>query len=379
MRAFRRQYATAPLEAAKLQITRCAERKVYPPPDKLVFGHVFTDHMLIADWSADKGWHAPQIRPFGDMPMHPASCVFHYGFECFEGMKAFKDVNGELRMFRADRNVARLKSSSTRLTLPGFDEPQALELLQRFVRLEESTVPKGRGFSLYIRPTMIGTQPTLGIRAPDNARLFVIASPVGPYYASGFKAIKLEATDWAVRAWPLGTGDKKLGGNYAPCVLPQQQSAARGYAQNLWLFDGYLTEVGSMNLFLVFKNPDGTSELVTPPLDGTILEGITRLSILELARERLDKSQWTVSERKVHIDEVIQRQKKGELLEVFGAGTAAIVSPVKEIGYHGKPITVPMAPDQEAGPLTAAIQQWVQDIQYGVVDHHFCPVVPHFD
>lgn len=373
MRQFQRRYATAPLDAAKLQIQKCAQRKTYPSPDKLVFGQVFTDHMLIADWSSKNGWEAPQIKPFGDMPMHPASTVFHYGFECFEGMKAFKDVDGDLRLFRADRNVARLKKSSERLTLPGFDEEQMLELVRRFVKLEEPAIPTGRGFSLYLRPTMISTQPTLGIRAPDRARFFLIASPVGPYYASGFKAIKLEATDWAVRAWPKGTGDKKLGGNYAPCVLPQQESAARGYAQNLWLFDGHLTEVGSMNLFLVFKNPDGTSELVTPPLDGTILHGITRLSILELARERLDKSQWTVSERQVHMDEVISRQEKGELLEVFGAGTAAIVSPVKEIGFHGKAIKMPMKPDQEAGPLTAAIQQWVQDIQYGVVDHHFCP------
>ena len=243
--------------------------------------------------------------------------------------------------------------------------------------MEEQSVPEGRGFSLYLRPTMIGTQPTLGIKSPDNARLFMIASPVGPYYSTGFKAIRLEATDWAVRAWPLGTGNRKLGGNYAPCVLPQQESAARGYAQNLWLFEGYLSEVGSMNLFLVFKNANGKKELVTPPLDGTILEGITRLSILELARERLDPKEWEINERKVHIDEVISRQKKGELLEVFGSGTAAIVSPVKEIGFHGEHITVPMN-GKEAGELTSEIQKWVQDIQYGVEDHPFCPVVPKF-
>jgi len=377
----RRLYSTAkaPLDAAKLQITLAKERQVYPSPDKLVFGHIFSDHMLTADWDAEQGWHAPQIQPFANFSMHPASCVFHYGFECFEGLKAFRDVNGELRMFRPDRNMARLNSSSKRLTLPGFDEQAGLELLQRFVRLEESAIPEGLGFSLYLRPTMIGTQPTLGISAPKRARLFVIASPVGPYYSSGFKAIKLEATDWAVRAWPKGTGDKKLGGNYAPCVLPQVESASRGYAQNLWLFDGYLTEVGSMNLFLVFHNKqDDTFELVTPPLDGTILEGITRLSILELARERLDPKKWKVNERKVHIDEVISRQSNGELLEVFGSGTAAIVSPVEEIGYHGQQITVPLPPNKAAGPITESVQKWIQDIQYGIVDHPYCPVVPRF-
>lgn len=375
----RRGYSSlAPLDASKLKIKTVSQRKEYPPPEKLVFGHVFTDHMLTVDWSAEQGWHAPEIKPFADFSMHPASCVFHYGFECFEGLKAFRDGDNDLRLFRADKNFARMNKSSQRLALPGFDESQALELLQRFVRLEEEAIPQGRGFSLYLRPTMIGTQPTLGISPPKKARMFVIASPVGPYYSSGFKPIALEATDNVVRAWPKGTGDKKLGGNYAPCVLPQQQAASRGYAQNLWLFDGYLTEVGSMNLFLVFNNPDGTRELVTPPLDGTILEGITRLSILELARERLDPNEWTVSERKVHIDELVARQKSGELAEIFGSGTAAIVSPVNEIGYHGQSITVPIPEGKGAGPLTEAVQKWVLDIQYGVQDHPYCPVVPRF-
>lgn len=377
--SLRRGYSSiAPLDASKLDIKKVSQRKQYPPPEQLVFGHVFTDHMLTVDWSAEHGWHTPEIKPFADFSMHPASCVLHYGFECFEGLKAFRDGDNELRLFRADKNLARMNKSSQRLTLPGFDESQALELLQRFVRLEEEAIPKGRGFSLYLRPTMIGTQPTLGISPPKRARWFVIASPVGPYYSSGFKPIALEATDHVVRAWPRGTGDKKLGGNYAPCVLPQVEAAARGYAQNLWLFDGYLTEVGSMNLFLVFNNPDGTRELVTPPLDGTILEGITRLSILELARERLDPKEWTVSERKVHIEELIARQKTGELAEIFGSGTAAIVSPVKEIGFHGQSISVPIPEGKGAGPFTETVQKWVLDIQYGVLDHPFCPPVPRF-
>lgn len=370
MRLFRRSLAT--LDAAKLQIEKVAQRKTYPKPEDLVFGKVFSDHMLKVEWDSEKGWAAPQITPYAPFTLDPSSVVFHYGFECFEGLKAFRDVNNHFRMFRADKNMERIQSSSARICLPTFDPQEGVKLLEEFVRLEHDVVPKGKGYSLYLRPTVIGTNASLGIAPPTKAMFYVIASPVGPYYPTGLKAIKLEATDTAVRAWPGGVGNRKLGANYAPCVLPQKEAAARGFQQNLWLFDGHLTEVGTMNLFVVFRNPDGTQELATPPLDGTILEGITRLSILELARERLDPAKWQVSERLVKIDELVARQAKGELVEVFGAGTAAIVSPVKEISYHGVPITVPLQPGKECGPLTELVQSWIQDIQYGVEDHPFC-------
>lgn len=365
----------ASLDASKLVINRTSTPKTLPPADQLVFGKTFTDHMLVVDWTAAEGWGTPEIKPYGPFSMDPSACVLHYAFECFEGQKAFKDTNGNIRIFRPDRNFVRLNSSAERICLPTFDVDQGVKLLEEFVKVEKDFIPNEKGYSLYLRPTMIGTQNTLGVAAPESARLFIIACPVGPYYSTGFKAVRLEATDSAVRAWPGGVGNRKLGANYAPCIKPQLEAAARGFQQNLWLFEGYLTEVGTMNLFLVFQNADGKKELTTAPLDGTILEGITRLSILELARERFDPKEWEITERKVHINEVIERSKKGELLEVFGAGTAAIVSPVKELNYHGDAIEVPLPEGKEAGPITETVAKWISDIHYGIDDHPFCKVI----
>jgi branched-chain amino acid aminotransferase len=218
---------------------------------------------------------------------------------------------------------------------------------------------------------MIGTQKTLGVGAPGSALLFVIASPVGPYYPTGFKAVSLEATDYAVRAWPGGVGDKKLGANYAPCILPQQQAAARGFHQNLWLFgeEEYITEVGTMNLFAAIKGEDGTKELVTAPLDGTILEGVTRDSILALARERLEPQGWKISERKFTMPDVAKASDEGRLLEIFGAGTAAIISPVRKISWKGRMVSCGLDEDKEAGPIAQQMKDWIEDIQTGVTPH----------
>jgi len=219
---------------------------------------------------------------------------------------------------------------------------------------------------------MIGTQKTLGVGAPGSALLFVIASPVGPYYATGFKAVSLEATDYAVRAWPGGVGDKKLGANYAPCILPQKQAASRGFHQNLWLFgeEEYVTEVGTMNLFAAFKHKDGTKELVTAPLDGTILEGVTRDSILGLARERLESEGWKISERKFTMRDLAEASEEHRLLEVFGAGTAAIVSPVRKISWKGKMVDCGLPDHEEAGPIATQMKEWIEDIQYGLEPNH---------
>lgn len=365
----------AALDASKLVVNKTTTPKKLPKPEDLVFGKTFTDHMLTVKWDAQNGWNTPEINPYGPLSLDPASCVFHYAFECFEGLKAFKDVNGKLRIFRPENNMARLNTSSDRICLPTFNSSEAVKLIKEFVKLEKNMIPDKRGYALYLRPTMIGTQNTLGVGTPSSALFYVIASPVGPYYPTGFKAIRLEATDYAVRAWPGGVGNKKLGANYAPCIRPQQEAASRGFQQNLWLFDGHVTEVGTMNLFLVFKNAEGKKELCTPPLDGTILEGITRLSILQLARERLPKDEWEVNERQISMKEIADRANKGELLEIFGAGTAAVVSPVKEIGYHNEVISVPLQDGKECGPLTEQISQWVSDIQYGVIDHEFCKVI----
>lgn len=234
------------------------------------------------------------------------------------------------------------------------------------------TICSMRGYSLYLRPTMIGTQKTLGVGPPGSALLFVIASPVGPYYPTGFKAISLEATDYAVRAWPGGVGDRKLGANYAPCIVPQQHAASRGFQQNLWLFgeEEYVTEVGTMNLFIALKDKEtGQHELVTAPLDGTILDGVTRDSVLGLARERLAPKGWKVSERKITMREIAGASEEGRLVEVFGSGTAAIVSPVRNISYKGKLVNCGLKEDEEAGEVTLQMKKWIEGIQYGDEEH----------
>ncbi|KAL2013754.1 hypothetical protein VTN00DRAFT_1279 [Thermoascus crustaceus] len=379
-RLWQRTYSVKPgvdsqlpgLDASKLTITKTTTPKEPLPPQELVFGKTFTDHMLAIEWTASDGWLAPRITPYQNLSLDPATCVFHYAFECFEGMKAYKDKNGRIRLFRPDKNMARLNKSSARIALPTFDGETLTKLIGELVKLDSRFIPEARGYSLYLRPTMIGTQRTLGVGPPGSALLYVIASPVGPYYPTGFKAVSLEATDYAVRAWPGGVGDKKLGANYAPCIVPQLQAASRGFQQNLWLFgeEEYVTEVGTMNLFMALKNKEtGQKELVTAPLDGTILEGVTRDSVLGLARERLVPEGWLVSERKIRMSEVAEAATEGRLLEVFGAGTAAIVSPVRKISYKGKLVDCGLKENEEAGEIALRMKNWIEEIQYGDVEH----------
>ncbi|CAH2351549.1 branched-chain-amino-acid aminotransferase, mitochondrial [[Candida] railenensis] len=355
----------ASLDASKLEIIKTTSPKTKLPNDQLVFGKTFTDHMLEIEWTAEAGWGTPKISPYHNLSLDPSTVVFHYAFELFEGMKAYKDKNGNIRTFRPDKNMTRMNKSAARIALPTFDGDELMKLINQFLLLDQSFVPEGTGYSLYLRPTLIGTTASLGVGTPDRALLYVIASPVGPYYSSGFKPVSLEATGHAVRAWPGGVGDKKLGANYAPCILPQLEAAKRGYAQNLWLFgeEGYVTEAGAMNAFFAFQNADGTKELTTAPLDGTILEGVTRDSILQLCKERLPK-EWTVTERKFTIHEVEERAQKGQLIEAFCSGTAAVVSPIKAIGWKGKDIEVPIVAGS-SGEVTKSVGEWIRAIQYG--------------
>lgn len=362
----------APLEASKVRITVTEHPSKPKSNDELVFGKTFTDHMLTVKWTAKKGWDIPEIKPYQNLSLDPSAYVFHYAFELFEGMKAYRTAGDKITMFRPDMNMKRMNQSAERICLPTFDPEELIVLIEKLIKQDNHLLPRGKGYSLYIRPTMIGTTARLGVAKPDEALLFVICSPVGPYYKTGFRAVKLEATNYATRAWPGGCGDSKLGANYAPCVLPQLQAASRGYQQNLWLFgpNNNVTEVGTMNAFFVFKdNKSGKKELVTAPLDGTILEGITRDSIINLAKERLDPNEWKISERYFTIDEVAEKSKEGELVEAFGSGTAAIVSPIKEIGWKDDKIKVPLLSGEESGPLTKEIAKWISQIQYGEVKH----------
>jgi branched-chain amino acid aminotransferase len=289
-------------------------------------------------------------------------------------MKAYKDKDGQTRLFRPDKNMARFNQSSARIALPTFEPEQLIELIAKFAALESRFIPQQRGYSLYLRPTMIGTQRTLGVGPPGSALLYVIASPVGPYYPTGFKAVSLEATDYAVRAWPGGVGDKKLGANYAPCIVPQQEAAKRGFHQNLWLFgeEQFVTEVGTMNVFVAMRNKEtGQKELLTAPLDGTILAGVTRDSVLSLAREKLEPEGWKVVERKYTMQELKDAADEGRLLEAFGAGTAAVVSPVRKISWRGELVDMGLPAGKEAGEIAQKMLDWISARQYGDDEHEW--------
>lgn len=328
--------------------------------------------MLSIEWTASAGWLPPRITPYQNLSLDPATCVFHYAFECFEGMKAYKCADGSLRLFRPDKNMARINKSAERIALPTFTGENLISLIGTMCKMDSRFIPSEKGYSLYLRPTMIGTQRTLGVGPPGSALLYVIASPVGPYYPTGFKAISLEATDYAVRAWPGGVGDKKLGANYAPCIVPQLKAAKKGLHQNLWLFgeEEYITEVGTMNLFVVVKSKEtGKPELLTAPLDGTILEGVTRDSVLTLARERLVPLGYDVHERYVRMEEIGEAESEGRLLEVFGAGTAAIVAPVRKISWKGRMLDCGLREDEEAGEVAMKMKGWIEGIQYGDEEH----------
>lgn len=328
--------------------------------------------MLSIEWTSTSGWFPPRITPYQNLSLDPATSVFHYAIAAFEGMKAYKCPDGNIRLFRPDMNMARLNRSSARMALPTFDGDKFVELIGRLCKIDSRFIPAQRGYSLYLRPTIIATQRTLGIGPSSSALLYLVASPVGPYYPSGFKAVSLEATDYAVRAWPKGVGNSKLSANYGPCILPQLQAASRGFHQNLWLFgkEDYVTEVGAMNLFAaMIDKTTGEKELCTPPLDGTILEGVTRDSVLGLARQRLVPEGWKVSERHIRMSELDEASREGRLLEVFGTGTAAVVSPVRTIGWKGRLVECGLPVGKEAGELAVRMKNWIEGIMYGDEDH----------
>ncbi|KAI9244885.1 aminotransferase [Sporodiniella umbellata] len=368
---------TSELSASKLKIKKADALKPLVANKDLVFGQTFTDHMMTAKWNETKGWDTPEIRPFENLSLSPSTVVFHYATECFEGMKAYKDKNGKIRLFRPDMNMARMNRSTERIALPQFDGEELIKLIKEYLKVDERWVPNERGYSLYLRPTMIGTQEALGVNPPSDALLFVIGCPVGPYYKTGFNAVRLYATSEYVRAWPRGTGAAKIGGNYAPGLMPQRLAASKGYQQNLWLFgdEHQLTEVGAMNLFMMLRDDNGDLELVTPPLDGSILPGVTRDSILQLAREW---NEFKVSERKITMPELRELIKKDRVLEMFGAGTACVVSPIKEIGYEGEDLKIPLDPENpnsQAGPYTKKFNDAIYAIQYGEIEHPWSVVI----
>uniref|UniRef100_A0A665TXE0 Branched-chain-amino-acid aminotransferase n=1 Tax=Echeneis naucrates TaxID=173247 RepID=A0A665TXE0_ECHNA len=346
-----------------------------PKPDtsNLVFGKQFSDHMLIINWSEADGWEAPQIKPFQNLSLHPASSALHYSVELFEGMKAFRGVDNHIRLFRPMLNMDRMHRSTERSCLPLFDKGELLECIKKLVEVDQEWVPYSQDASLYIRPTYIGTEPSLGVSRAGNAMIFVIVGPVGPYFTTGsFNPVSLLADPSFVRSWKGGVGAYKMGGNYSPTIMVQHEALRRGCQQVLWLYgeDEEITEVGTMNLFIYMTNTDGERELVTPPLDGIILPGVTRQSLLELAR---GWGEFQVTERKMTMKELLQALDEGRILEVFGAGTACVVSPVGSLLYRGKTYEIPT---MQNGPyLAKRFHKELSDIQYGRQPSEWAPIV----
>ncbi|XP_038237549.1 branched-chain-amino-acid aminotransferase, mitochondrial [Dermochelys coriacea] len=352
-------------KASDLQVELTNDPKPKPEVGQLQFGKHFTDHMLTVEWDRERGWGRPHIKPFQNLSLHPASSALHYAVELFEGMKAFRGQDQRVRLFRPLMNMERMYRSAARASLPPFDQLQLLDCIRRLVTLDQDWVPHSDSASLYIRPTFIGTEPSLGVSCPGHALLFVILSPVGAYFAtSPMGAVGLLAEPRYVRAWLGGVGDYKMGGNYAPTILVQDEAVRAGCQQALWLYgdDHQITEVGTMNIFLFWTDPQGDLELVTPPLNGIILPGVTRQSLLDLGRKW---GEFKVSERSITMADLIRGLQEKRVREMFGSGTACVVSPVSHILYQGK--TYPI-PTMENGPeLAKRFRKELTDIQYGRV------------
>ena len=351
----------------QLAISKTDQLKTKPDDTKLGFGTIFTDHMFNMDYNPEEGWHNPRIERYSSIDMDPSTMVLHYGQGVFEGLKAFRTETGTVQLFRPKDNFKRLNNSSRLICIPQIDESFALDALKQLLIIEKDWVPSTQGTSLYIRPTIIATDPFIGVRASYTYRFFIILSPVGAYYAEGFNPVKILVTQDHVRAVSGGVGEAKTPGNYAASLYAAEKAHQQGYTQVLWL-DGierkYIEEVGAMNIFFVI---DG--ELITPMLSGSILHGITRDSVIALAKH------WNlnVSERRIGMDELTDAHASGKLKEIFGSGTAAVISPVGEIKYGDKVMTVG---DGQVGPVARKFFQAISDIQYGKAEDPFGWVEP---
>lgn len=343
-----------------VQLATSKKEKV--PAEELQFGKTFTDHMFIMDYEEGKGWHDPRIVPYQDLNLDPAALIFHYGQTIFEGLKAYHGQNGAPRLFRPEKNIERLNRSAERLCMPQVDEELALEALKQLVLVDKDWIPTAPGTSLYIRPFMIATEPTLNVVAANRYQFIIILSPVGSYYKEGINPVKILVENEYVRAVRGGTGAAKTAGNYAAGLKAQEGAEQYGYSQVLWL-DGverkYVEEVGSMNIF--FKI-DG--EVITPALSGSILPGITRDSIIQLLKH------WNipVTERRIAMEEIKQAHDEGRLEEVFGAGTAAVISPVGELKWGDEKLVIN---DFKTGELSKKIYDTITGIQLGTVEDPF--------
>ena len=343
--------------SAAIRITKTAQKKQKPKDKDLAFGTDFTDHMFLVDFQEEKGWYDPRVEPYGPLALDPATAVLHYGQGLFEGLKAFRGKDGKIRLFRPNKHVERLNRTATKMCIPTLDPDLVLKSWTTLVDVDRDWVPSALGTSLYIRPTIIASEAFLGVRPAKEYLYFVIMSPVGAYYPEGMAPVKIKVIDNYVRAVVGGLGEAKTSANYAASLHAAEDAKHEGFTQVLWL-DGvhhkYVEEVGTSNIMLKIGD-----EIITPPLAGTILAGVTRDSVLALLRE------WgmRVSERPISIDEVVEAAHKGTLEEVWGTGTAAVVSPVGELSYKGERIVVNGG---GIGPLTQKLYDTIVEIQYGI-------------
>lgn len=354
------------MSAYEIKVTLTETKKVKPAADKLEFGRIFTDHMFIADYTVEEGWADARIVPYAPLEMDPASIVFHYGQTVFEGLKAYLSVDGTVRLFRPDQNMLRLNKSSERISMPKIDEEFALNGLKKLLEIDKDWIPTAFGTSLYIRPFIIANEAYLGVDPSKKYKFIIILSPVGSYYKEGIHPVKILVENEYVRAVKGGTGTAKTAGNYASGLKAQEIASKKGYAQVLWL-DGverkYIEEVGAMNVFFKING-----EVVTPALNGSILDGVTRKSVIQLLKH------WNipVTERTVSIEEICTAHKNGTLDEAFGTGTAAVISPIGELNWKDEKYVVN---NGETGELSKKIYDTLTGIQTGAIEDPFGWVV----
>lgn len=347
-------------------VTKTSGPKQKPDENTLVFGTVFTDHMFEMDYEEGKGWLNGRIVPYGPISLDPAATVFHYGQEMFEGLKAYKTKDGKILLFRPNKNAQRINATNDRMCMPELDEGLFVEAVKALVKVESDWIPTAEGTSLYIRPFIIATEPFLGVRPASEYKFMIILSPVGAYYKGGLAPTKLYVEEEYVRATVGGTGFAKIGGNYAASLKAQMKAKKKGYSQVLWL-DGverkYVEEIGTSNAFFVI---DG--EVITSPLTGSILPGITRDSVIHLLKH------WNmkITERRLTIQEIYDAHAAGKLDEVFATGTAAVISPVGEFCWNDKKIVIN---NNEIGSISQKLYDTLFGIQTGNIKDQFGWVV----
>lgn len=343
----------------EIKVTKTTNPKAKPDPNTLRFGDVFTDHMFIMDYKDGQGWHDPRIVPYGPLELDPAAAVFHYAQEMFEGLKTYITKDGDVQLFRPDMNAKRTNKTNNRLCIPEIDEDFYVEAVKAIVSVDKDWVPNKKDTSLYIRPFIIASEAFLGVRPSKEYIFIIILSPVGPYYPEGLKPTKIYVEDKYVRSVNGGTGEAKIGGNYACGLKSQVEAAEKGFSQVLWL-DGnerkYIEEIGTSNAFFII---DG--EVVTPPLTGTILAGITRDSVIQLLKD------WgvPVREERITIMDIKKAYDEGRLDEVFASGTAAVISPVGELKWKEHDMIIN---NNEIGEISQRIYDTVTGIQNGTME-----------